>query len=181
MSKNIKILSYMAILLIINYVGSTVALYLRLPIYLDTIGTMIASISLGGLYGVGVAISSAILNWITTDIYAIYFAPVAIVIAILTSILKTNKKRISNLIFSSFIISITGTILASIITVVLFKGITSSGSSIFVQILHGSSLSLTSSVFIVQIITDYLDKFISILIAVYVTSYGFIKINKKNL
>lgn len=62
------------------------------------------------------------------------------------------------------ILSVPGTIVSSIITVQLFGGITSSGSSMIVQLLHGLGLSQTTSVILVQAGTDYLDRLLSIVV-----------------
>ena len=44
----------------------------------------------------------------------------------------------------------------------LFGGITSSGTTVLVQLLHKAGLGLAPSVFIVQILTDFLDRLISL-------------------
>ena len=55
----------------------------------------------------------------------------------------------------------------SIITAVLFGGITSSGSTIIVQLLNKAGLGLTASVFVVQIMTDYLDRILSLVLVAF--------------
>ena len=51
-------------------------------------------------------------------------------------------------------------LVSSLITAGLFGGITSSGSSVIVQLLAKTPLGLTLSCFIVQVCTDYLDRVI---------------------
>ena len=41
------ILSLLSICIALNYVGANIALFLKLPIYLDTFGTILASLTLG--------------------------------------------------------------------------------------------------------------------------------------
>lgn len=67
-------LTLLALCITINYIGSNIALFLKLPIYLDTIGTLISSLFIGPIFGIITAISTAILSWITTDIYSIYYS-----------------------------------------------------------------------------------------------------------
>ena len=55
-----------------------------------------------------------------------------------------------------------GTIVSSVICSVLFGGITSSGSTILVQLLAKTPLGMTASVFVVQIVTDYIDRLVSV-------------------
>lgn len=58
----------------INTAGGQAALALRLPVYLDSIGTILAGILLGPIYGMLPNLLSGILMGMTTDIYSLYFA-----------------------------------------------------------------------------------------------------------
>ena len=53
-------------------------------------------------------------------------------------------------------------IVSAIITVVLFDGITSSGSSYILQFLSGIGMNKVMAAFLVQIVTDYADKFTAV-------------------
>ncbi|HEO3343871.1 TPA: ECF transporter S component [Streptococcus agalactiae] len=159
-----RLISFISIAIAINLVGANLALFLRLPIYLDTIGTLLISVILGPWYAASTAFLSALINWMTTDIFSLYYSPVAIVVAIITGILIKRNCKPSSLLWKSLIISLPGTIIASVITVILFKGITSSGSSIIAQFLHGIGLDMTSSLILVQVGTDYMDRLISLIL-----------------
>ncbi|HFU1163118.1 TPA: ECF transporter S component [Streptococcus agalactiae] len=159
-----RLISFISIAIAINLVGANLALFLRLPIYLDTIGTLLIAVILGPWYAASTAFLSALINWMTTDIFSLYYSPVAIVVAIITGILIKRNCKPSNLLWKSLIISLPGTIIASVITVILFKGITSSGSSIIAQFLHGIGLDMTSSLILVQVGTDYMDRLISLIL-----------------
>lgn len=159
-----RLISFISIAIAINLVGANLALFLRLPIYLDTIGTLLIAIILGPWYAASTAFLSALINWMTTDIFSLYYSPVAIVVAIITGILIKRNCKPSSLLWKSLIISLPGTIIASVITVILFKGITSSGSSIIAQFLHGIGLDMTSSLILVQVGTDYMDRLISLIL-----------------
>ncbi|HEN0371990.1 TPA: ECF transporter S component [Streptococcus agalactiae] len=158
------LISFISIAIAINLVGANLALFLRLPIYLDTIGTLLIAVILGPWYAASTAFLSALINWMTTDIFSLYYSPVAIVVAIITGILIKRNCKPSSLLWKSLIISLPGTIIASVITVILFKGITSSGSSIIAQFLHGIGLDMTSSLILVQVGTDYMDRLISLIL-----------------
>ncbi|HFH7615974.1 TPA: ECF transporter S component [Streptococcus agalactiae] len=159
-----RLISFISIAIAINLVGANLALFLRLPIYLDTIGTLLIAVILGPWYAASTAFLSALINWMTTDIFSLYYSPVAIVVAIITGILIKRNCKPSSLLWKSLIISLPGTIIASVITVILFKGITSSGSSIIAQFLHGIGLDMTSSLILVQAGTDYMDRLISLIL-----------------
>ncbi|HGI8623849.1 TPA: ECF transporter S component [Streptococcus agalactiae] len=159
-----RLISFISIAIAINLVGANLALFLRLPIYLDTIGTLLIAVILGPWYAASTAFLSALINWMTTDIFSLYYSPVAIVVAIITGILIKRNCKPSSLLWKSLIISLPGTIIASVITVILFKGITSSGSSIIAQFLHGIGLDMTSGLILVQVGTDYMDRLISLIL-----------------
>lgn len=159
-----RLISFISIAIAINLVGANLALFLRLPIYLDTIGTLLIAVILGPWYAASTAFLSALINWMTTDIFSLYYSPVAIVVAIITGILIKRNCKPSSLLWKSLIISLPGTIIASVITVILFKGITSSGSSIIAQFLHEIGLDMTSSLILVQVGTDYMDRLISLIL-----------------
>lgn len=154
----------------INLVGGQIALTLRLPVYLDSIGTILTGALLGPWYGMIPNLLSGILSGMTTDIYALYFAPVGMLVGMMAGFVlhgaAGREPKWSGLFVPAALVTVPGTILSSVICAVLFGGITSSGSTILVQLLAKTPLGLTASVFVVQIATDYLDRLISIFAAV---------------
>lgn len=159
----ITIIAFSAVL---NYVGANIALILKLPIYLDTIGTFLTAALLGPFYALIPGFISGIVGFITTDIFSLYYMPVQLITGFVAGMLfKTVFLKKQRMPLGTLLVTIPGTIVSSLITVILFGGITSSGSSIIVQFLHGSGLNLTVSIIIVQLLTDYLDRFIGIAIA----------------
>jgi energy-coupling factor transport system substrate-specific component len=165
-----RTITIVALALALNYVGGTIALFLRLPIYLDTIGTIFAAVLLGPVYGVLAGLLNALLSGLTTDLFALYYGPVQIVTGFCAGYFLKNRLEGKQLVIKTLWVSLPGTIIATIITVVLFGGITSSGSSVIVQLLRGIGLSQVSSVFLVQVITDYLDRLVSIVLVLMVTT-----------
>lgn len=146
----------------INIIGAYIALVLRLPVYLDSIGTILNSALLGPFFGMATACLSSIISGVTSDIYAIYFMPDGIVTGLIAGLLfRTGWFKKWKLPLGVLILAVPGTIISACISAFLFKGVTSSGSSMIVQVLHNMGLNLVFSAFIVQILTDYLDRLIS--------------------
>lgn len=152
----------------INYIGGTIALWLRLPIYLDSIGTIFAGTLLGPVFGLLTGLASGVLSGVTTDIFSLYYSPVQMVTGLLAGVIFhqrfTRSKNRWTLVFWALVLSLPGTILSSLITVKLFGGVTSSGSSMIVQFLHGIGFNQTMSVILVQAVTDYLDRLLSVVV-----------------
>ena len=55
-NSSIRIISFLAIAIAIIYIGANIALFLRLPIYLDMIGTLLVAVVFGPWLGAGTAI-----------------------------------------------------------------------------------------------------------------------------
>ena len=110
----------------------------------------------------------------TVDIYSLYFAPVGIVTGFLSGLVfqKMSVKK-GRIFLAAAVISVPGTIVSALINAVLFGGVTSSGSSILVQMLSKTPLGLTGSIFTVQFLTDYADRCISVFaVSALITAMG---------
>lgn len=156
-------ITVIALAAVINLVGGQIALLLRLPIYLDSIGTILIGAVLGPIYGVIPGLISGILSGITMDIYALYFMPVQLITGLMAGLVfRTGYIKKWKFPIGAMIITIPGTIVSSCISAYLFGGVTSSGSSIIVLFLRKLGFDMVSSVFMVQVFTDYLDRILAI-------------------
>lgn len=158
---NVHKITLIALAIVINIVGSYIALVLHLPIYLDSMGTIMTAILLGPFYGLFPGVLSALVTGMTSDIYAFYYMPVGIVLGIVTGFVF-QKNKSNKLFVKSFCISVPASLISACITANLFGGITSSGSTMLVQLLAKTPLGLTLSCLIVQFFTDYFDRLLSL-------------------
>lgn len=167
-------LCMLAMAVCINVAGGQLALMLRLPIYLDSIGTILTGLWMGPVCGILPNLLSGVILGMTTDIYSLYFAPVGMITGLMAGFAgqfmkvllidrNVSKRKI---LLGAVLITIPGTAVSSVINAVLFGGVTSSGSAILVQLLSKTPLGLTGSIFAVQILTDYLDRVIALALAV---------------
>ncbi len=169
MKKQISVfkICLLALAVCINLIGGQLALTFRLPIYLDSIGTMLIGALCGPVYGMLPNLLSGLIFGMTTDIYSLYFAPVGMIVGLMSGLVWKKKSSARGWPFlAALAITVPGTLLSSVICAVLFGGITSSGSTILVQLLAKTPLGMTASVFIVQIVTDYLDRLISVILVI---------------
>jgi len=159
-----RTMTLLALCITLNIVGSNVALMLKLPIYLDSIGTVLAAAVFGPLGGMFVGGATGLIVGATTDLYSLFFMPVQLLTGLVAGLLYQRIKPgtwRSNW-WLALVISLPGTVVSTAITVMLFHGITSSGSSVLVQLLLGTGLSKTLAVLLIQVGTDYLDRFITV-------------------
>ncbi len=176
----------------VNVAGGQLALLLKLPIYLDSVGTILTGALLGPWLGMVPNLLSGIIMGMTTDIYSLYFAPVGMVTGFMAGLVwkkwlggggraaagetagaggtaEVRRKAGAGgtaapgrkLWLAALAVAVPGTMVSSTICAAVFGGITSSGSTVLVQLLARTPLGMTASIFLVQIVTDYADRAVS--------------------
>jgi len=161
-------LTFIAMCVGFNIIGAFLAISIKLPIYLDTIGTFLSAFLLGPISGMATGSISALISGITFDPVALYFIPVQAMSGFMAGILFKKglfKGRLK--LVGIMIVTIISSIIASIITAYVFGGITSSGSSFIVIYLKEAGINIITSIFSTQILTDLLDKAIVISLVIY--------------
>lgn len=171
---------FIGLAIAINLIGGFIAVTLKLPIYLDTIGTILVSVMFGPVCGAMAGGLTSIVNGITFDPISFYFIPVQIVLGLVTGVLIKEKKFCGfKTILKIVLITVISSSVSSVIAAFVFNGVTSSGSSILVAVLKNSGISIVTAVFSTQIFTDLLDKAISF--AVVFAAIKIMPLNMKNL
>ena len=156
----------MAAAVAINIVGSKIALLLNLPIFLDSIGTILAAITMGPIAGGVVALVGGLINGVLGDIYAIYFSVSGIIMGVIAGLLFYRKKLtfVSSL-WKTFLVVLPASLVSACIETFLFGGITSAVVTTFiVQALAQTALKLFGGAFLTQLVTDYIDKLIAVVL-----------------
>lgn len=166
-----KKMSLMSILLFpiaiaINFVGGQIVALLRLPIFLDCIGTVLVSALTGPIGGIIVGVLTNLILGITAPTfipYAIVSAAIGLVAGVCAQkgMFKTVK---STLIVGVFVWIVTQ-LTAIPITTLVFGGVTGSGTSFITGFFVSTGQELFEAVFTTSILTETVDKFITVLIA----------------
>lgn len=165
---SVRKMCVIALAIVLNVIGGHIALLFHLPIYLDSIGTIMIAMLYGPVYGMIPPLLYGLVMGFSIDIYSLYYMPVGMILGLTTGLAaRYFSLKGWRIIPGALMITIPGTIVSSIITAVLFGGITSSGSTIIVQLLNKAGLGLTASVFVVQIMTDYLDRILSLVLVAF--------------
>ncbi|SCK01881.1 Protein of uncharacterised function (DUF3816) [uncultured Clostridium sp.] len=163
--KNTFKITFMSLAVVINVVGAFIAASLKLPIFIDTIGTFLSAFLFGPLAGVLTGLATSLINGLTFDPYSLYFMPVQIIVGLIAGICyKKGLFKGKSSILGTVIVTVTGSIVASFISAYVFGGITSSGTSFIVMYLKETGVNIVSSVFSTQILFDLLDKSIAVFI-----------------
>lgn len=166
--------SLLALLLIpigvaINFVGFQVAQVLRLPIFLDTIGTILVGVIAGPWVGL---LTGLITNAITAIFNPVYFPYVVVSMAIGVAAGFLSKagllRTLPRAIISGLIITAVAVVISAPITVIFFGGATGNTSSAITATFLATGQTIWQAVFSSTIITEIADKVISVLIVFFV-------------
>ncbi|EPO1700583.1 ECF transporter S component [Shigella sonnei] len=142
----------------INMIGGQLASMVKLPIFLDSIGTLISAVLLGPVIGM--------LTGLLTDPIAAAFAPVAMVIGLVAGWLARAGwfRTLPKVVVSGVIITLAVTVVAVPLRTALFGGVTGSGADLFVAWMHSMGQNLVESVAITVIGANLVDKILTAVI-----------------
>lgn len=144
----------------INAIGGFIASTLKLPLFLDNIGTMLIGILAGPW---AAALTGAVANIVQAMLgnpVQLAFMPVPIAIGLVTGFMAragwfdTVKKTI----VPAIVLTLVATIIATPIVVLVFGGVTSSGTSLVTATLVASGRSLVESAASAQLMVEFVDK-----------------------
>jgi len=162
-----KDFSLLALLLIpiavaINFAGGQLASLLKLPLYLDTIGTIFVAMLCGPWVGGLAGLVTNLVLGIANPIY-IPFAIVNITVGLVTGFLARNKGFSTwwRWIISMVLMALASIITAAPIVVLMFGGITSSGTSLITATLMATGTNIWKAVVSTELVFTVIDRVIS--------------------
>ncbi|MCA0293840.1 MAG: ECF transporter S component [Actinobacteria bacterium] len=156
----------------INFVGGQIALLLKLPVYLDSIGTILVGALCGGLPGAVVGFLSNVINSITsptTFAYAILNVGFGILAGYFSRIgvFRSWWKTLLSSVAFAFI----GGFIGALITIWVFGGLVGGGTGLIIGALMATGMDVNTANFVAQVPMDVLDKVPTVL-AVYAIIKG---------
>ncbi|MFC4410633.1 ECF transporter S component [Chungangia koreensis] len=164
----------MAMLLIpigvaINIVGFTLTNTLRIPIFLDTIGTILVGVIAGPWVGLLTGVVTNLINGIFNPGF-IPYAITSAAIGLAAGFLSKGGffKSIPKVLVSGLIITLIGVIVSAPITVLVFGGASGSSSSIITAAFLASGQEIWTAVFSSSFISEIIDKIVSVLIVFFI-------------
>ncbi len=157
----------MAVAIVLNIVLGQVVSLLKLPIFLDSIGTIIVALLAGPWAGALTGLLTNLIWGLISDPVAAAFAPVALVIGLVAGLCAKFGlfKKWWQAILSGVIISIALSIIAIPIRVYMFGGVTGSGADFITAYLLATGKDLFSAVIITVISDNLIDKVVTALLA----------------
>ena len=163
MKYNLSVILLIPLGIAINFVGANLAATLKLPVYLDVIGTVFTAALCGPWIGVITGVVSNVVTSVTNPTqlpYLVVSAAIGLVVGI------CGKKGMFKSMIGTFIVGILIWLVAMItsapITVIFFGGVTgASGASAITTFLVATGKGLWESVIGSTVLTETLDKFLT--------------------
>lgn len=176
----------------INVVGYQLSSILKLPVFLDLIGTCIVAMLAGPWVGLATGLLGSLVNGMVNPI-AIPFGIVAGAIGFSVGILSRFKmfNNVATYLIAAVIVTIVGTVTASPIAILLFGGVTGSATDIITAVFVQAGKDIANAVFSQTLIVSSYNNIINITLAYIVVrkmsdrylsklNYGFVYISKKS-
>jgi energy-coupling factor transport system substrate-specific component len=151
----------------INIAVGQIVLVLRLPVYLDSIGTVLVAVLCGPWAGALTGALSNIIWGIAIDPGALPWWPVAAMIGYMAGRMAGWGffKSWWRVVVTGFVVALTAAIVGTPIAVYLFGGITASGSSFITAYLLQTGVGIWESVISTNFIAEPVDKITTAMVA----------------
>lgn len=149
----------------VNFAAGQLALVLQLPFYLDTIGTILAAMLCGPWVGGLAGLVTNLILGISDPIFFPY-AIVNVAVGLVTGFCARRNGFGSwwKWVISIFVMALASVLTAVPITVLVFGGITDSGSSLITATMLAAGVNLWLAVTITDLIFTVLDRIISVVL-----------------
>jgi energy-coupling factor transport system substrate-specific component len=145
----------------LNLVIGQVAAALLLPVYLDTVGTILVAALVGPRAAIVAGLTSQVLNAVLSGNFTwLPFGVVQIVIAVYAAAAARAGvfRRLATAVPAGFLLGLVAAGCAAPIAYYLFGGVTAGGVSLVTTVLRASGVPLQAAVFLSSFSTDVLDK-----------------------
>lgn len=151
----------------LNLTIGTIVHVLKLPVYIDAVGTILVTLLAGWRAGITTGVLSFLIGGVLTNPVLPYFAGTQAAIALYTHLVaKLGAFRsVVKVVFVGLGMGVVAGIVSAPVIVYLFGGVTGSGASLIVAYLVASGQSILNSVVLSGLAAEPLDKTIQCLLA----------------
>lgn len=151
----------------INLVGNFIAVSLKLPVFLDSIGTVTAAILAGPWIGALVGLLTNLIAGLLITPTWLWYAVVNVVFGIVAGFLarKGWYATIPKTIVCGLILAVIGMIVSAPITAYVYGGVTGAGEDFIRAYLYATGKTLIEGAITASAITEPIDKILSAIVA----------------
>ncbi|MBO5303995.1 MAG: HD domain-containing protein [Lachnospiraceae bacterium] len=171
MNKKTHEISFLVIgCILLNYIGKNAALYLELPLWLDSIGTALTAYVLGPVCG---AVTGAVVNLIygfTSPISAVYaLTNIAVGIIVGVCARKGFMENLFKVLSTAFLVTMASVFISTPLNIFFFDGaIRNKWGDGIIELLQVLGCNRWISYFMGQFYIDFLDKVVTMLVLFWV-------------
>ena len=143
---------------------------LKLPLYLDSVGTVLVGFTFGPWWAALVGASSMLLGGLLLNPWMPYYAGTAIVIGLISGFFGTRgwQGSVAKAALLGVVIAVASATASAPVTVLVFGGVTGSGTTAIVALLRASGRTLAQSVLITGFSVEVVDKIATCIIPVFI-------------
>lgn len=163
-------LTFIPLAIAINVGIGAIVKILNLPIYMDSIGTIIATLLLGWRSGAIVGVLGFVITSIFINPFAIYFIGTQIVIALVIDFIAKRGwfTNIWKVVLSGIGLGITTAIASAPVIILVFQGATGNGAALVTSFFVQMGNQIVNSVFLSGFSIEPIDKVIQCLLALFI-------------
>lgn len=164
---DLRVASLAGVLLALNIGLAKVAALLTLPLFLDSVGTILAGALLPPWYVVGVAVSTSLLGGLVIHPAYPFYActQVAIALLALVAFRKGLLRKVWTSLLTGALIGLVAAVVSAPVTAVVFGGVTLGGATAINAVLLAAGQNLWKAVIAGSLFVEMLDKPIAALVA----------------
>lgn len=164
------ILTFIPLAIAINVALGAIVKVLNVPLYVDSIGTILTTILLGWRKGAIVGVLGFIITSIFINPFAVYFSLTQIVIALFIGFVgkKGGFKNAFRTIGSGAVLGVITALVSAPVIVFVFQGATGNGAALVTSFFTKMGNQIVNSIFLAGFSIEPLDKMIQCLLVFFI-------------
>lgn len=145
---------------LLNLGIGTIVHVLKLPVFLDAIGTMVVTVLIGWRWGALSGVLSFLIGGLLVNPVMPWFSGTQVVIALMVGLMaaKGGFRNIPRVVMTGIVVGICAAIASAPVIIKLFGGITGSGSGLITSFLLASGKKIVESVLLTGLSCEPIDK-----------------------
>lgn len=154
--------------IVLNIVLGTLVSLIKLPIFVDAVGTIIVTLLLGWRAGIIVGVASFLLMALIVNPAYVYFIGTQACIALVVHWLAVHLRSFRNIwttALSGVAVSIVAAVVSAPVIVLVFGGVAGSGRDLITALLMNSGTQVVKAVLLSGAASEPIDKTIQVLLA----------------
>ena len=143
---------------------------LNLPLYIDSVGTILTTLLLGWVYGAVVGVLGFVLTSVLINPLAIYFCGTQVAIAMFIHLISKIgwMKNIFRAIISGIGLGIVAAVISAPVIIFVFQGATGNGAALITSFFIKMGNQIVNSIFMAGFSIEPIDKTIQLLLAFFI-------------